>query len=71
MPSMTVTQKNYTADDPSVVNGVDLRKRVDRLTQLIEHFSSRWKQEYLISLREFYKVSRQGSISNLSELEMW
>ena len=28
--------------DPSVVNGVDLRKRVDRLTQLIEHFSSRW-----------------------------
>ena len=30
-------------NDPSVVNGVDLRKRVDRLTQLIEHFASRWK----------------------------
>ena len=47
-------------NDPSFVDGVDLRKRVDKLTQLIGHFSSRWKREYLTSLREFYKTSRQG-----------
>ena len=47
-------------NDPSFVDGVDLRKRVDKLTQLISHFSSRWKREYLTSLREFYKTSRQG-----------
>ena len=47
--------------DPSVVHGKDLRKQVDKLTQLIEHFTSRWKREYLTSLREFHKVSRRGS----------
>jgi len=36
--------------DPSFVDGMDLRKRVDKLTQLIGHFSSRWKREYLTSL---------------------
>ena len=44
--------------DPSVVYGIFLMKRVDKLTQLIEHFSSRWKREYLTSLREFHKISR-------------
>jgi len=29
--------------DPGVVNDVDQIKRVDRLTQSIKHFSSRWK----------------------------
>ena len=48
------------ANDPSFVDGVDLRKRVDKLTQLMGHFSSRWKREYLTSLREFYKTSRQN-----------
>ena len=47
--------------DPSVVYGKDLRKQVDKLTQLIEHFTSRWRREYLTSLREFHKVSRRGS----------
>ena len=47
-------------NDPSFVDSVDLRKRVDKLTQLIGHFSSRWKREYLTSLREFYKTSRQS-----------
>jgi len=47
--------------DPTVVYGTDLRNRMDKLTQLMEHFSSRWKREYLTSLREFYKTSKQGS----------
>ena len=34
---------------------------MDKLTQLMEHFSSRWKKEYLTSLREFYKTSKQSS----------
>jgi len=47
--------------DPTVVYETDLRNRMDKLTQLMEHFSSRWKREYLTSLREFYKTSKQGS----------
>ena len=46
-------------NDPSYVDGMDLRKSVDKLSQLIGHFSSRWKKEYLTSLREFYRQSRQ------------
>jgi len=33
--------------DPTVVYGIGLRNRADKLTQLMEHFSSRWKREYL------------------------
>jgi len=46
--------------DPNFVDGADFRKRVDKLTLLIEHFTTRWKREYLTSLREFSKVSRQS-----------
>jgi len=46
--------------DPSYVDALDLRKSVDRLTQVIGHFSSRWRKEYLTSLREFYKMTRQS-----------
>ncbi|XP_065911109.1 uncharacterized protein [Dysidea avara] len=47
-------------NNPSYVDGMDFRKSVDKLSQLIGHFSSRWKKEYLTSLREFYKMTRQS-----------
>jgi len=46
-------------NDPSYVDGVDLRKRVEKLTQLFGNLS-RWKKEYLTSLQGFYKMTRQS-----------
>ena len=47
--------------DLTDVYGTDLRNRMDKPTQLMEHFLLRWKREYLTSLREFYKTSKQSS----------
>ena len=33
-----------------------IRRMANRQTQLIQHFQTRWKQEYLTALREFHKV---------------
>ena len=44
-------------DDPSYSDGNDIRRKVDKRTQLIQQFWIRWKREYLTSLREFNKVS--------------
>lgn len=33
-----------------------IREMVNRQMQLIQHFQTRWKQEYLTALREFHKV---------------
>ena len=33
-----------------------IHRMVNRQTQLIQHFQTRWKQEYLTALREFHKV---------------
>ena len=35
----------------------DIAKRAQMQKRLIEHFSTRWKMEYLTSLREFHRVS--------------
>lgn len=34
-----------------------LKREVNRRFQLIEHFTKRWRQEYLTSLREFHRIS--------------
>ena len=47
-------------DDPdygSTSTGTDLRTRVARHAQVLQHFQQRWKQEYLTSLRECHTSS--------------
>ena len=46
-------------DDPSYVDDMNLRKGTKKLIQVIGHFSSWWKKEYLTSLRDSYQVTRQ------------
>jgi len=44
--------------DTSFADGTDYRRRVEKLTLLIKHFTPRWKREYLTSLQEFTKLSK-------------
>ena len=43
-------------DDPDYVDATTMRKQVDKHTRILNHFKSRWKREYLTSLREFHKA---------------
>ena len=49
-----VLNKPEELEDPTYVNGSNMREKVDRQTMVIEKFC---KTEYLTSLREFNKVS--------------
>jgi len=41
--------------DPSYQEGDQLRRDAKRQSILLDHFTHRWRQEYLTSLREFYR----------------
>ena len=43
--------------DPTFGEDTNIEKRVKQLTSILQHFRSRWKHEYLTSLREFHKMS--------------
>jgi len=45
------------ADDPDNLDASTMRRQVDKHSRIINHFQSRWKREYLTSLREFHKAS--------------
>ena len=55
-------------EDPTYTSG-DVRKQADRQGQLIRHFWSRWKKEYLTSLREFNKL-KVGSNKQIKKGEI-
>jgi len=46
--------------DPSYNEPDQLRKNAKRLSVLLDHFASRWRNEYLTSLREFYHPTSRG-----------
>lgn len=48
-------------EDPTYISGDNMRKRLDRRGKLIRDFWSRWKREYLTSLREFNRLKVLGS----------
>ena len=44
-------------DDPDYMDAPAMRQQDDRHYKILNHFQSRWKREYLTSLREFHKTS--------------
>lgn len=40
--------------DPTYLNDQDMRRVVDKHSQLIQRFWFRWRREYLTALREFH-----------------
>ena len=44
------------ADDPDYMDAPTTRRQIDNHSKIISHFQSRWKREYLTSLREFHKA---------------
>ena len=46
--------------DPSYLGADQLQRNASKKSMLLEHFTNRWKHEYLTSLREFYRPSRRG-----------
>lgn len=49
--------------DPTYQTNVDFLRKTKRVTLLIQHFSQRWRHEYLTSLREFHKGSGSNAES--------
>ena len=56
-------------DDPDYLDADNMRKTVNKQTRLIEQFWTRWRREYLTSLRQFNQTSghnkqviRQGDV---------
>ena len=47
-------------DDPDYMDASTMRRQVDKHSRILDCFQSRWKREYLTSLREFHKVSRHN-----------
>ena len=58
LPYRTVTEEDIQDVDYGNPDN-QMRKSAKRLTLLLRHFQTRWKNEYLTSLREFHKS--QGS----------
>jgi len=46
--------------DPSYLEADHLRRNAKTQSILLEHFTNRWRHEYLTSLREFYRPSGRG-----------
>jgi len=47
-------------NDPSYLDADQLRRDAKKQSILLEHFTNRWKHEYLTSLREFYRPTGRG-----------
>ena len=43
--------------DPDYCSSNQMRAKVDRQGMLLQHFQSRWKKEYLTTLREFHRTT--------------
>ena len=51
-----VTEAVDSTDEQFVVNSHDLNTRVQHLTSVLEDYWTRWREEYLLQLRERYSI---------------
>ena len=63
----TITSLNYPDEHPeeaeTSVTHDTLSRRSQRVLQITQHFWTRWRHEYLTSLREFYRYKRRDGHS--------
>ena len=52
--------ESYTVDELVIMNSV-VSPRMPTQAMLLQHFTSRWKAEYLTSLREFHRTSEDNN----------
>ena len=52
--------------DPTYLSGSKLRERTVKHVKLLQHFQTRWKREYLTSLRETHRASE----TNVQEIRI-
>ena len=57
MTSLPHSYDDETEDPDYPVSESQMRKRLTNHARLLQHFQTRWKREYLTSLREFHKTS--------------
>lgn len=57
LPHDSIEEDDFTDPNYTPARTTDVLKESKRLALLIQHFWTRWRQEYLISLREFQRQS--------------
>ena len=57
LPHIRVEQDEILDPDYNQNGNAEIQKKFKRLALLLQHFWTRWRQEYLTSLREFHKNS--------------
>ena len=59
----------HNPDYSNAANAESIRREAKVQSILLQHFMSRWKHEYLTSLREFYRPSRtSGQQVNVGDI---
>jgi len=57
LPHIRVEQDEILDPDYNQNGNAEIQKKSKRLAPLLQHFWTRWRQEYLTSLREFHKTT--------------
>ena len=72
---LSLPERNYNEDDPDFDINLDtdsLTRRMRHLSNVMNHFWSRWRNEYLMELREYHRVEKRhiGETVSLGDIVM-
>ena len=68
---LSLPEPNHNVDDPDFdidLDKDDLTQRMRHLSNVLNHFWSRWRNEYLIELRESHRVNEKRSVGETVSL---